>query len=88
MNRKRRLESAKHWLRHYHGANVARAYRKRFGVDWPCAFKELQMLGVEFDPAYVEQVLRLPRRLVEAARVVNIREAGNGVLVSTRTNPL
>ena len=68
MNRKSRLQSARHWLRDYEGTHVARAYRKRFGVDWPCAFKELEMLGVEFDPAYVEAVLRGVEREAEARR--------------------
>ncbi len=68
MNRKSRLESARHWLGDYEGTHLARAYRKRFGVDWPCAFKELEMLGVAFDPAYVEEVLRGAERDAEAKR--------------------
>ncbi len=68
MNRKSRLKSARHWLRDYEGTHLARAYRKRFGVDWPCAFEELEMLGVAFDPAYVEEVLRGVERDAEAKR--------------------
>ncbi len=68
MKRKRRLESARHWLGDYQGTHLARAYRKRFGVDWPCAFKELEMLGATFDPAYVEAVLRGVERDAEAQR--------------------
>ncbi len=68
MKRKRRLEAARHWLGDYSGTHVARAYRKRFGVDWPCAFKELEMLGVAFDPAYVEEVLRGAERDAEVKR--------------------
>lgn len=30
-----------------------KGYCKHFGVDWPCAAAELQMLGVKIDPAYL-----------------------------------
>ena len=56
MKRTDRLQSAKHWLDQFHGENVIRAYRKRYGVDWICAVKELNMLGVELDPIYVRQL--------------------------------
>lgn len=36
----------------------AAGYRKHFGVDWVCTFKELEMLGVGLDPEYVARVLR------------------------------
>ena len=45
-NRKQRLDSAKSWLPTYEGSNIVKGYRKRYGVDWPTAFKELEMLGV------------------------------------------
>jgi hypothetical protein len=30
---------------------IAKSYRKRHGVDWPCALSELAALGVRIDPA-------------------------------------
>lgn len=58
MNRKRRLDAARAWLPKYEGKNVVRGYRKHFGVDWACAFIELEMLGVDIDPGYKESTLR------------------------------
>ena len=58
MNRKQRLQSALLWLAEYEGSHVVRAYRKRYGVDWLCAVKELQLLGVKIDPEYVSQLQR------------------------------
>ena len=40
------------------GEKVARDYRKYYGVDWPTAFKELEMLGVEIPVDYRETVLK------------------------------
>jgi len=56
MKRIDRLQSAKHWLQEFNGENVIRAYRKRYGVDWLYAVKELNMLGVELDPIYVKKL--------------------------------
>jgi len=56
MKRTDRLQSAKYWLQEFHGENVIRAYRKRYGVDWLCAVKELRILGVELDPVYVRKL--------------------------------
>jgi hypothetical protein len=53
MSRPARVQSARHWLSTFKGKNIVQGYRKRYGVDWPCAVYELQMLGVELDPAYV-----------------------------------
>ncbi len=36
-----RLQSAKSWLPTYEGKNIFRGYRKRYGVDWPTALREL-----------------------------------------------
>ena len=55
--RPQRLESAKSWLETYEGNKVVKAYRKRYGVDFECAFTELEMLGVPVDPDYKERVL-------------------------------
>jgi hypothetical protein len=58
MKRAQRLESAKSWLETYEGDKVVKAYRKRYGVDFECAFTELEMLGVQLDPDYKERVLQ------------------------------
>ena len=57
-NQSQRLQSAKHWLKRYRGKNTVRGYRKHFGVDWPTAFKELEMLGVPIDPQYKQLALK------------------------------
>jgi hypothetical protein len=58
MARPARLQSALTWLKTYNGKNIAVGYRKHFGVDWGCAFRELEMLGVRIDPVYKGRVLR------------------------------
>jgi hypothetical protein len=61
MNRGARLQSARHWLASQTGRaadRIAKSYRKRYGVDWPCALSELQALGVRLDPRWVEQLER------------------------------
>ena len=61
MNRGARLRSARHWLASQAGRaadRIAKSYRKRYGVDWPCALTELQALGVRLDQAWVEQLKR------------------------------
>jgi hypothetical protein len=56
MDRKRRLASAKHWLLIYKGKNIIKGYKKHYDVDWSCAIKELELLGVDLDPEYVKQL--------------------------------
>lgn len=56
MNRSQRLQSAKRWLESFEGENIIRAYRKRYGIDWLCAIRELQLLGVALDPVYVQKL--------------------------------
>lgn len=68
MKRQARLQSARAWLEQYEGEKVAVAYRKRYGVDWDCTFKELEMLGVELDPEYVKSVLQTVEGQAEAQR--------------------
>jgi hypothetical protein len=58
MQREGRLQFAQSWLQTYPGENVAVGYRKHFGVDWICAFKELEMLGVMIDPEFKKQILK------------------------------
>ena len=67
-DRRQRLDSAKNWLPTYEGDDIAKAYRKRFGLDWLTAFKELEMLGVKVDPGYKEQVLKSAQAQVEAKK--------------------
>src|SRR5262245_59847156 len=74
MRRPARLQSARSWLEKYPGKNVVRGYRKRFGVDLVCAYKELQILGIKFDPSVVAASLEsaavaaAARRRKKAAR--------------------
>jgi hypothetical protein len=63
-----RLASARKWLPTYQGAHVVKAYRKRYGVDWPTAFKELAILGVSIDPGYRERVLKWAQERSEAQK--------------------
>ncbi len=58
MKRRQRLDAAGAWLPKYEGKNIVRGYRKHFGVDYVCAFIELDMLGVKIDPVYKEKVLK------------------------------
>jgi len=58
MNRSARLQSARFWLKTYTGKNIAAGYRKHFGIDWVCAFKELEMLGVKIDEGYKNNLLK------------------------------
>lgn len=58
MSRSARLQSARSWLKTYSGQNIAAGYRKHFGIDWVCAFKELEMLGVRIDEGYKNQLLK------------------------------
>ena len=56
MTRSQRLQSAKPWLETFEGENIIRAYRKRYGVDWLCAIRELRLLSVALDPVYVQRL--------------------------------
>ncbi len=61
MNRAGRLQSAPRWLATQTGRpaiQIAKSYRKRFGVDWPCAVGELSMLGIRLDAVWVAQLYR------------------------------
>ena len=73
--RDERLHSAKSWLPTYEDKNVFRGCRKRYGVDWPTALRELEMLGVEVNPAYREQVLRTVREQAEAKKRKRLEKA-------------
>jgi len=70
MNRKRRLDSAKHWIAKYKGKNIIKGYKNHFSVDWLCAIKELQILGVGLDREYVEKlILSVKNRIIEKQRL-------------------
>ena len=61
MNRAGRLQSARHWLATQTGrtpVQIAKSYRKRYGVDWPCAILELSQLRISFDSARITQLNR------------------------------
>lgn len=45
-----------------------KAYRNHFGVSWQCAFIELEMLGIEIDPEYKQQVLQTVAAQAEAKK--------------------
>jgi hypothetical protein len=68
MNRSQRLKSAKRWLETFEGENVIRAYLKRYGVDWLCAIKELQLLRIALDPACIQKLEQTVRSEIQANR--------------------
>jgi hypothetical protein len=82
MKRPQRLESAKSWLETYEGNKVVKAYRKRCGVDFECAFTELEMLGVPIDPDYKERVLETVAAQAAAKRQKRARERAQRADVS------
>ena len=67
-NQKQRLAVARPWLQAYTGDKVARAYRKYFRVDWATAFRELEMLGIQFPTDYKEAVLKNLASLAETRK--------------------
>src|SRR5678815_4127706 len=66
MKRPARLQSARSWLPTYSGKNIVKGYRKHFAVDFVCAIKELEMLGVKIDPVHKQQLLTTVRCAAEA----------------------
>ena len=64
-----RIARAKNWLPTYEGKKVVRAYRKKFHVNTECAVRELQEIGYQFEPGYVENLLR-----AEALRIEQLRK--------------
>ena len=56
MTRSARLQSAPHWIASYTGSNILRSYAKWYGVGWNCAIRELETLGVAFDPGYAQSL--------------------------------
>jgi hypothetical protein len=66
MKRLARLQAARSWLVKYTGKNVVKAYRKHFAVDTLCALIELQRLGVQLDPEYVQRLRSSEQSRIEA----------------------
>jgi hypothetical protein len=56
MKQKGRLQSAKSWLVKSTGANIIKGYRNHFGVDYLCAIRELELLGIPLNQEYVTQL--------------------------------
>lgn len=56
--RERRLSLAPEWTCSYRGKrnNMVKKYCKTFNVDWECAIKELEELGVQHDPDYLAEL--------------------------------
>jgi hypothetical protein len=79
MNRSARLQSARSWLKTYSGQNIVSGYRRHFGIDWACAFKELEILGIKVDAAYKNTVLKSVADGIAARRRRKLRrkEAGD-----------
>lgn len=73
MNRSARLQSARSWLKTYTGENIVAGYRKHFGIDWFCAFKELETLGVKIDDEYKNKLLKTLAGSVAARRRRELR---------------
>ncbi|HAU1249903.1 TPA: hypothetical protein F8R87_08800 [Legionella pneumophila] len=59
-----RLRSAKSWIPTYTGSNIIKGYRKWFGVDLPCAIRELRCLGVKLDEHYINAALQSREQLI------------------------
>ena len=65
-NRTQRLQAARLWLQNYPGKKIVRDYRRYFGVDFPTAFKELEILGVSVSADYQAAVLKTLAELAAA----------------------
>jgi len=64
-----RIARARNWLPTYQGARIVRAYHKKFHVDTACAARELQEIGYEFKPGYVENLLKSEAARIEHNRI-------------------
>jgi len=75
MKRAARLASARAWLTTHEGKHIVRSYARWFRVDHLCAAKELGLLGVPVEPAYL---VRLHRTL-EARVIANTESRARGL---------
>ena len=66
--REARIAKARNWLPTYEGTKIVRAYRKKFHVDTICAIRDLQEIGYEFQPGYVDELLKS-----EAGRIASLQ---------------
>lgn len=73
MKRPGRLQAAKSFLPTFSGNNIVRGYARWFGVDLACALAELQILGIELDPVYVERLRITIRERERIGRARNER---------------
>jgi len=65
-----RKMKAKDWIKTYTGTHIIKGYRKHFkGVDVICAVRELQEIGYEFEPDYVNSVLKS-----ESGRIMQLQK--------------
>ena len=51
-----RIARAKNWLPQYQGTEVVRVYQNKFNVNIECAVRELQEIGYQFKPSYVDNL--------------------------------
>ncbi|MDR2650388.1 MAG: hypothetical protein LBB94_11835 [Clostridiales bacterium] len=77
LKRQARLSKAKQWLPAYEGTKIVSAYRKHFCVDVNTAVRDLLELGYEFQPGYVDNLLKSEAARQEQARAQ--KEARRGL---------
>jgi RimJ/RimL family protein N-acetyltransferase len=58
LKRETQLLKAAQWLPTYGGTKIVKAYKKRFCVDVNSAVRDLLELGYEFQPGYVDNLLK------------------------------
>ena len=63
-----RIARARNWLPTYEGTKIVRAYRDKFHVDTACAVRELQEIGYEFQPGYVDNLLKAEAIRIEQSK--------------------
>ena len=51
-----RLQMARHWIPTYNGTKIVKGYKKKFAVDTMTAIRDLQELGIQFEPEYISAV--------------------------------
>lgn len=64
--RQARIQSAKHWILTYEGANIIKSYKKKYAVDVICAIHELKMLNVKLDASYIARLIQSHEELIRA----------------------
>ena len=56
--RERRLQMAKAWIPTYTGKNIVKGNKKHFALSPLGAVEDLQLIGYEFTPEYLEELKR------------------------------